>query len=227
MAAISILSCAGMAIAQPAVLVQTIHAPASGYTHRGCLPPCRCVAPPFSGPLSGSFVMRLERVDPVTISYTITDVDITGVPENLGPVRFAGSGRYEIGGEVAFTQRLILDLVQVSPPPFPDDPETYRFDSGTVPAPAEGPGSFPSISIGLATEQVFCTVRSMHVQSTGTSVPRCPADFNNDGAASVQDLLDFLGAYFDGEPAADVNGSGSVTMQDVLDFVGAYFTACP
>ena len=35
------------------------------------------------------------------------------------------------------------------------------------------------------------------------------------GAVSVQDVFDFLGAYFMGLGAADVNGVGGVTVQDV------------
>jgi len=54
----------------------------------------------------------------------------------------------------------------------------------------------------------------------------CPGDFNASGAVSVQDIFDFLAAYFAGDPAADINNSGSVTVQDIFDFLAAYFTAC-
>ncbi len=54
----------------------------------------------------------------------------------------------------------------------------------------------------------------------------CVADFNDDRARTVQDVFDFLGAYFDAVPAADVNNSGDVTVQDVLDFVAAWFAGC-
>ncbi len=50
-----------------------------------------------------------------------------------------------------------------------------------------------------------------------------PADFNQDGSVSVQDIFDFLAAYFTGGPNADFNGSGSVTVQDIFDFLAAYF----
>jgi len=49
------------------------------------------------------------------------------------------------------------------------------------------------------------------------------ADFNNDCAVGVQDVFDFLRAYFSGDPRADVNGVGGVTTQDVFDFLAAYF----
>lgn len=54
----------------------------------------------------------------------------------------------------------------------------------------------------------------------------CVADFNCSGAVSVQDVFDFLGAYFAGEPAADVNGAGGVSVQDVFDFLAAFFEGC-
>jgi hypothetical protein len=57
--------------------------------------------------------------------------------------------------------------------------------------------------------------------------PACAADFNGSGGLSVQDLFEFLAAYFAGEPDADIDGSGSVTVQDVFSFLAAYFAGCP
>jgi hypothetical protein len=54
----------------------------------------------------------------------------------------------------------------------------------------------------------------------------CPGDFNQNGTVSVQDIFDFLAAYFSGNPAADVNNSGGVTVQDIFDFLAFYFTPC-
>lgn len=56
--------------------------------------------------------------------------------------------------------------------------------------------------------------------------PICPADFNNSGSVSVQDIFDFLGAYFAADPRADINADGAVSVQDILDFLGAYFSGC-
>ncbi len=55
----------------------------------------------------------------------------------------------------------------------------------------------------------------------------CPADFNNSGAVTVQDIFDFLAAYFTSDPSADVNNSGSVTVQDIFDYLALYFIGCP
>ncbi|MCC6320038.1 MAG: hypothetical protein IT438_01210 [Phycisphaerales bacterium] len=52
------------------------------------------------------------------------------------------------------------------------------------------------------------------------------ADFNNSGTLSVQDLFDFLSAYFAGDLAADINTSGGLSVQDVFDFLAAYFGGC-
>lgn len=62
---------------------------------------------------------------------------------------------------------------------------------------------------------------------TAPPTPVCPADFNHSGAVSVQDIFDFLVAYFAGDPAADFNASGVVSVQDVFDFLAAYFVGCP
>jgi hypothetical protein len=54
----------------------------------------------------------------------------------------------------------------------------------------------------------------------------CVADFNNSGAVSVQDIFDYLAAYFSNLPSADFNHSGSVSVQDIFDYLTAYFTPC-
>jgi hypothetical protein len=54
----------------------------------------------------------------------------------------------------------------------------------------------------------------------------CHADFNESGQITVQDLFDFLAAYFDNEPDADFNGSGLLTVQDIFDFLAAFFAGC-
>lgn len=54
----------------------------------------------------------------------------------------------------------------------------------------------------------------------------CEADFNGSGGVSVQDLFDFIGAYFAGDDRADVNDSGLVSVQDVFDYLTMYFVGC-
>lgn len=55
---------------------------------------------------------------------------------------------------------------------------------------------------------------------------RCPGDFNGSGAVSVQDIFDFLAAYFAADPNADFNRSGALSVQDLFDFLAAYFGPC-
>jgi hypothetical protein len=54
----------------------------------------------------------------------------------------------------------------------------------------------------------------------------CPADFNGSGSVTVQDIFDFLAAYFANDPSADVNDSGDVTVQDIFDYLSLYFSGC-
>jgi hypothetical protein len=57
--------------------------------------------------------------------------------------------------------------------------------------------------------------------------PPCLADVNHSGAVTVQDIFDFLAAYFAGDTAiGDFNQSGDVSVQDIFDFLTAYFTGC-
>jgi len=54
----------------------------------------------------------------------------------------------------------------------------------------------------------------------------CPADFNCSDSISVQDIFDYLTAYFAGAAGADFNGSGAPSVQDIFDFLGAFFGGC-
>jgi hypothetical protein len=54
----------------------------------------------------------------------------------------------------------------------------------------------------------------------------CPANINGYGGVTVQDIFDFLAAYFAGAPQGDFNNSGAVTVQDIFDFLAAYFAGC-
>ena len=57
-------------------------------------------------------------------------------------------------------------------------------------------------------------------------VANCPADFNGNGSLSVQDIFDYLSAWFAGNPNADFNGNGSLSVQDIFDFLVAWFGGC-
>jgi hypothetical protein len=57
--------------------------------------------------------------------------------------------------------------------------------------------------------------------------PPCRADFNGNGHVTVQDIFDFLAAWFANSPRADFNHSGTVSVQDIFDFLAAWFAGCP
>jgi hypothetical protein len=57
-------------------------------------------------------------------------------------------------------------------------------------------------------------------------VDLCAADFNCSGAVTVQDIFDFLAAFFAGQPLADFNGVSGHSVQDIFDFLADYFAGC-
>jgi hypothetical protein len=57
------------------------------------------------------------------------------------------------------------------------------------------------------------------------TTPCCKADFNQSGAISVQDIFDFLNAWFAGSPTADIDGGG-LAVSDIFAFLNAWFAGC-
>ena len=53
-----------------------------------------------------------------------------------------------------------------------------------------------------------------------------PADFNCSGSLTVQDIFDFLTAWFAGSSSADFNHLNGLSVQDIFDFLTAWFTGC-
>jgi hypothetical protein len=54
----------------------------------------------------------------------------------------------------------------------------------------------------------------------------CHADFNHSGGLEVQDIFDFLAAWFAGSPSANFNGVNGLEVQDIFDFLAAWFAGC-
>ncbi len=54
----------------------------------------------------------------------------------------------------------------------------------------------------------------------------CKSDFNNVGGTNVQDIFDFLAAWFAGNATADVNGIDGLNVQDIFDFLSYWFAGC-
>jgi hypothetical protein len=57
--------------------------------------------------------------------------------------------------------------------------------------------------------------------------PRCAADYNGSGTLSVQDIFDYLNAWFAGNSHADTNHNGGLEVQDIFDFLNMWFAGCP
>lgn len=125
--------------------------------------------------------------------------------------------------------------------------QTLGNDPGPLPCNGGGAGGLayaapldsPIVSIGIhpcsgssGTVQHFqirCIVSTDcgSVTSAEATYTICPADFNCSGSRTVQDVFDFLAAWFAGLPSADFNGSGPPpTVQDIFDFLGAWFGGC-
>jgi len=54
----------------------------------------------------------------------------------------------------------------------------------------------------------------------------CIADFDGSGTIDVNDLLAYLGAFRNQDPAADVDGSGTIDVNDLLAFLGVFRNRC-
>lgn len=55
----------------------------------------------------------------------------------------------------------------------------------------------------------------------------CTADFNRSGTIDVQDIFDYLNAWFSGSTSSDIDGASGVTVQDIFAFLNAWFAGCP
>ncbi|HVU65445.1 MAG TPA: PQQ-dependent sugar dehydrogenase [Phycisphaerales bacterium] len=51
------------------------------------------------------------------------------------------------------------------------------------------------------------------------------ADFNHDDEVDIQDIFDYLNAWFAGDPATDLNGDGQDT-RDIFYFIDSWFQGC-
>ncbi len=65
----------------------------------------------------------------------------------------------------------------------------------------------------------------MFAISPGVASPDCAADFDASGVLAVQDIFDYLAAWFAGDPRADFNGGG-LSVQDIFDYLAAWFGGC-
>jgi len=184
----------------PPVLYRLL--PRSTY-QEGCFGLCDCVLYPESR-ITGTFRLSLGDSNPLYQTYTITDVNWYSFA-GTQPRHLTGKGIYTIGGEVALTQRLELDLMVNG-----ETPE--HFDSLMVP----GGAIFPLIDVNVTIGQLTCFDRPIHLVAAPV------ADFNLDGGVDRADLDWFLscvsgpavGLASFNCAAADLDGDGDVDQSD-------------
>ncbi|MBP7934548.1 MAG: hypothetical protein KA354_07845 [Phycisphaerae bacterium] len=176
--------------------------PRSTY-QEGCFGMCNCVLYPESR-ITGTFLLTLEDSNPLFQTYAFAEVDWHSFAGTQSR-HLTGKGLYRIGGEVALTQQLELDLAING-----DGPE--HFDSGMVP----GGAKFPLIDIQVTIGQLVCFDRPIHV--IGAPV----VDFNLDGRSDRADLEWFLSCVSGPEiglgsfgcAAADLDADRDVDQSD-------------
>ncbi len=64
--------------------------------------------------------------------------------------------------------------------------------------------------------------------SGNNSSPCCRADFNHVNGLSIQDIFDYLNAWFAGSLTTDTenNGAGPLTIQSIFNFLNLWFAGC-
>ena len=153
--------------------------------------------------------------------------------------QFGGQDLVSIGGSmnttgVALPSSAGIGTSSVVVPGLALAPSGQIIVSGTAATPLRV--GFYTLGVGRSHVNVLSDIASegsasgVLVAEVGTTplsiVLFCQADFNGVGGLTVQDVFDFLAAFFAMDPRADFNGVGGVTVQDVFDFLTAWFTGC-
>jgi hypothetical protein len=233
LAASGTLASPAWAGAEPQVVRQTL-GPDSLYTSQGCLAPCACLVyePPFSGALTGGFTLRLTHTDEWTAFYDVTDIDLSTSTEHEPALHYTGAGTFEIGGDFALTERLVLTLVADG-----EGAETQTFDSGYAVMSGTDP-AFPVISLRLQTDTIDCSKRWMQISTV--PVPACAADLGGqggapgaDGVLDNNDFVVFIDAFFNADVVADMGRQGGepgsdglFDNNDFVVFIDRFFAGC-
>ena len=122
----------------------------------GCFGPCACPVV-FSGPLKGSFTFYRTDVDPLFTHYALLNIMWDyAIGNPVRTVHITGHGIYDIGGEFALTQRMVLDLTIDDPTVSPFE---QHFESGLVPVRIP----FPAIDIEVHSNLISCRDSVLHV----------------------------------------------------------------
>src|SRR5262245_17787935 len=117
----------------------------------GCTGPCACPVV-TTGPLSGTFTLYRTSVDPLFTHYALLNIFWRYPVPGGKTALVTGHGTYDLGGELALTNRMQLDLVT-------DGALEQHFDSGMVPVRA----NFPAIDIDVHDPVNVCIDSLLHV----------------------------------------------------------------
>jgi len=196
------------------------------------------------GPVAGagrvvsSMRIRNAGTGPTTIRiYELVDLDLPGGTPNPAPddtLALLSSAPLE----ARYTESSTTNYALVDAP----GANHHRIDSGLAlrnmllatsttdlaaeVAPYSGDGAIAyqwTLALAAGEER---TLESTFTVNMPTNEPACRADFNSSGDLGVQDIFDFLIAYFAGSAAADINGASGVTVQDIFDYLILYFNGC-
>ncbi len=82
----------------------------------------------------------------------------------------------------------------------------------------------PAAGVGASFASASAACNSAGVNNT----PCCYADFNKAAGVTVQDIFDYLNAWFTGSPYCKVAGNGTdgPAVQDIFSFLNAWFSGC-
>jgi hypothetical protein len=203
------------AFAQDYVQVPTTYHLQPGSTFQtGCWGPCACALSDVE-PMRGTFTLSLGGIGSVTDFYIITDVQFAvptfGGAGGGGGTTLTGSGHF-LAGQLGAADHQSMDLDLSITPPVPPGANVQAFNSAfgsrTTPPPA--------ISIELANSETGCPGTRVRIVASPFR-----SDWNASGAATVQDVFDFLADYFLNR--ADYNRSGATSVQDLFAFLGDWF----
>jgi hypothetical protein len=68
------------------------------------------------------------------------------------------------------------------------------------------------------------SIVAVTITPAASVAPQCPADYNNNGVVSQQDVFDFLTDWAAG--AADIDRNGVTALEDIFAFLAVWFAGC-
>jgi hypothetical protein len=95
----------------------------------------------------------------------------------------------------------------------------------TLDAAADANSEFVGWSGGPCTGAAACSF-TVGPPVTVMAEFRCKADFDGSGDVSVQDIFEYLNAWFAGDPRADLDGVSGISVQDIFGFLDIWFGGC-